>query len=115
MKRSDFALFAASWWPQAEFAELKAMLYMSIWLFTWDDEIDEPGGSCTDDFAAAQAYRKNTIEWVAHCLGLWKGDGTPVPQNRIIESFREVGEALRDVYTMGKFSSSTDRKVFDAD
>ncbi|KAF1817442.1 terpenoid synthase [Eremomyces bilateralis CBS 781.70] len=102
LKRSDFALFAASWWPQADFTELKIMLYMSIWLFTWDDEIDEPGGSCTDDFDAAQAYRKNTIEWVSYCLGLWKGESAPVPQNRIIESFQEVGEAFRDVYSVAQ-------------
>ena len=75
---------------------------MSIWLFTWDDEIDEPKGLCTDNFEAAQTYRLETNKFVEHCLGLGTGEVPPAPTNPIIESFRVIGEHFYDTYTLGE-------------
>lgn len=44
LKVTDFAYFVATWWPKAEYEQLKVLLYFMIWLFTWDDEIEEPTG-----------------------------------------------------------------------
>ena len=88
-------------WPQVGFEELRILTFMCIWLFTWDDEIDEPTGSCTDDFEAAQQYRIETIGFVEQCLGLRTSDVPVVPKNAIIESFRVIGEHLCSAYTIG--------------
>ena len=102
LKASDFALFASSWWPQAGLEELRILTFLAIWLFTWDDEIDEPTGFCADDFKAAQEYRQETIAFVEDCLDL-RTRGTPsIPSNAIVASFQVIGEYFRDTYTLRK-------------
>ncbi|KAI4120661.1 MAG: hypothetical protein LQ338_006850 [Usnochroma carphineum] len=98
LKAADFALFASSWWPQAGIEELRILTFLAIWLFTWDDEIDEPTGSCTDDFKAAQAYRLETMNFIEHCLGLGTSSVHPLATNPIIESFRVIGERFYVAY-----------------
>ncbi|KAL8912161.1 MAG: hypothetical protein Q9171_002795 [Xanthocarpia ochracea] len=102
LKAADFALFASSWWPQAGIEELRILTFLAIWLFTWDDEIDEPTGFCTDDFKAAQAYRLETMNFIEHCLGLGTSSVHPVATNPIIESFRVIGERFYVTYNHGE-------------
>jgi hypothetical protein len=105
LKASDFAFFAATWWPKARYEELRVMLYLTIWLFTWDDEIDEPTGSYTDDLEGAERYRTQTIDFVLDCIGC--GDSAvPEPTNRIIGSFRDIGEPLASAYTLSMVAGS---------
>jgi hypothetical protein len=103
LQTSDFALFAATWWPNAGYDELKALLFLSIWLFIWDDEIDEPSGTYAGDLASAEHYRTQTIDFVRQCLGLRNPDTrTPVePANKVIASFRDFGEQLAKAYSLG--------------
>lgn len=98
LKGSAFPYFTATWWPKANLEELGVLLYLTIWLFTWDDEIDEPEGSCSDDLDAASVYRAQTIEFVTHCLGFGSST-TPQPRNKIISSFREWGVPIADAYS----------------
>lgn len=102
LKAADFALFASSWWPQAEFEELRILAFLAIWLFTWDDEIDDPRGSCADDFKVAQVYRTETMNFVEHCLGLVTYEVPPAPSNPIIASFQVIGDHFYDAYTLGE-------------
>lgn len=101
LKGSDFAFFAATWWPKARYEELRVMLYLTIWLFTWDDEIDEPTGSYSEEMEAADRYRTQTIAFVLDCLGYGVSAVLAKPTNRIIESFREIGHPLAGAYTPG--------------
>jgi hypothetical protein len=104
LKATDFAFFVATWWPKTEYEELKVLLYFVIWLFTWDDEIDEPTGCYTDDLASADGYRKRTTDFVLECLGL-QGKRTAkqfnATDNKMIASFKSVGESLADALTLG--------------
>lgn len=106
---SDFAFFAATWWPKAKSEELTVLLFFSIWLFNWDDEIDEPCGIYTDDLEGAERYRSQTIDFAAQCLGLQ--DLAPSTQtraqNKIIASFKDVGEPLVKAYTVGTSNALT--------
>jgi hypothetical protein len=79
-------------------------MYFIIWLFNWDDEIDEPIGYYSEDQDGAEGYRTRTIHFVLECLG---SQNRPAPllsqaQNKIIASFREIGEPLAKAYTIGK-------------
>jgi len=108
LEASDFASFTALWWPDATLERLEILAYLVIWLFTWDDEIDEPTGAFSTDFAGAQAYRERTLRFVGHCLGLNdtsssssgedKHEGALRPQNEIVQSFDVIGAALRASY-----------------
>ncbi|CAJ2509230.1 Uu.00g142560.m01.CDS01 [Anthostomella pinea] len=79
LELADFALFTALWWPEAPLAQLEVLAYLAIWLFTWDDEIDEPSGSYAEDISGAQAYRDSTLHF-------------------IVQSFDVIGSALRASY-----------------
>ncbi|KAI3395276.1 hypothetical protein diail_1474 [Diaporthe ilicicola] len=100
LEAADFALFTALWWPDApSLAHAEILAYLVIWLFTWDDEIDEPTGSYTDDETSAQTYRNHTLNFVGTCLSLPSvPSSSPGPRNRIVESFDVIGSALLASY-----------------
>jgi hypothetical protein len=112
LKASDFAFFAATWWPKCTYAELRVMLYLTIWLFTWDDEIDEPSGSYSEDLEGAEQYRTQTIDFVLDCLGYGVSSVPVEPTNRIIGSFCDIGQPLAIAYTLGMVAGSAQRSAF---
>jgi hypothetical protein len=103
LEASDFALFAATWWPKANYEELTVLLYFSIWLFIWDDEMDEPTGLYAEDLEGAKRYRVRTTDFALKCLDLPGHSREPeleLSQEKIIASFRSIGEPLANVYTI---------------
>lgn len=101
---TDFALFAALWWPNASFEKLQVLAALTLWLFIWDDEIDEVTGLYTNDFLAAQKYRDDTLRYVRQCLGLAteEDESKPATRNKIIRSFALIGHALRAEYDLAQ-------------
>ncbi|KAF7621285.1 hypothetical protein AFLA_011588 [Aspergillus flavus NRRL3357] len=107
LKRCDFAHLASTRWPLAGFNELYILAFLSLWLVTWDDQIDDTKRSLSNDFEAAEQYRRETLYFVAQCLDLDITEGLPrsyndsifVPDDPIVQSFDVIGEALRDAYT----------------
>ncbi|KAL7623800.1 hypothetical protein AAE478_005353 [Parahypoxylon ruwenzoriense] len=97
---TDFALFVALWWPDAPSEKLETLAYFIIWLFIWDDEVDEPPGSYSGDFDRAQIYRDHTLRFVGRCMGILPGEGDSLPQNKIIRSFEDIGSELRAFYNV---------------
>lgn len=99
LEAADFALFTALWWPDApSLAHSEILAYIVIWLFTWDDEIDEPTGLYTDDAESAQKYRVDTLNFVGACLELPGFSPTFKPQSRIVQSFDVIGLSLAASY-----------------
>lgn len=65
-------------------------------------EIDQTDGQLSSDFTAAQAFRKETIEYIGHCLQLaapqpW----TPMPKSKIIAFFKVIGDAACATFSIG--------------
>ncbi|CRG92437.1 hypothetical protein PISL3812_09496 [Talaromyces islandicus] len=108
-RASDFAFFGATWWPYAsDFARLRIVTYVAIWLFVWD-EIDHSTGSMWEDWAGAQKFRLDTIQYVGYCLGLAADDQKdPEPESSIIRGFEVISTAIRD-----SCSLTQRRMVFD--
>ncbi|ROV92483.1 hypothetical protein VSDG_06727 [Cytospora chrysosperma] len=97
LEAADFALFTALWWPDSpSLAHSEILAYLVIWLFTWDDEVDEPTGAYADDQKGAQLYRDQTLQFVGACLGL--SNPGVCPQSRIVQSFDVIGSALSASY-----------------
>ena len=92
----DFALFTAAMYPQAPWPEYLTLTTLVLFFTLWDDEIED--GECSE-FSAGQQCRKNTVKFVIDCLGFGAGDCQMAP-NLVVESFREVGEHLCEVYTV---------------
>ncbi|KAF2008972.1 terpenoid synthase [Aaosphaeria arxii CBS 175.79] len=100
LQASDFGLFGATWWPFADFEQLKIVTFFAIWLFIWDDEIDHSDGAMWDDHHAAQLYREETLAYIRFSLGLSNLD--PEPSNEIILTFDTIGSAVRKAYSPEK-------------
>ncbi|KAJ4359463.1 uncharacterized protein N0V89_000017 [Didymosphaeria variabile] len=98
LQRSDFGLFGATWWPQADLPRLKIVTYLAVWLFTWDDEIDLNDGTLWTEFSAAQTYREQTLSYVRYTLGI--DASPPLVTNRIILNFAPIGAACRKHYSL---------------
>jgi hypothetical protein len=100
LQASDFGLFGATWWPDAPFEKLQIVTYLSVWLFTWDDEIDLNDGTMWNEFGAAQVYRDQTLAYVRYTLGI--DEACPEVHNHIILNFAPIGAALQEAYTLEK-------------
>lgn len=70
LKRADFGLFAATWWPDLTREQLRLMAYCIIWLFMWDDEIDSEQSNLGHELSTAHSYRQRTLDFITTSLGL---------------------------------------------
>ena len=94
----DFSQFGALVWPFASFDDLFVMTCLTIWLFLWDDEIDESSGSLENDFNGAQLYRATTIAFVEQSTGLRDHGLVQSELHPFIGSFATIGDAIRARY-----------------
>ncbi|KAI0441626.1 isoprenoid synthase domain-containing protein [Xylaria telfairii] len=106
LEQADFGLFTALWWPEASFERIQILAYLVIWIFTWDDEIDEPTGAYSESFSDAQTYRAQTLHFVETCMGLSEissdNNSLSCRQNGLVESFGVIGSALRNCYDISQ-------------
>ncbi|KAF3804594.1 hypothetical protein GCG54_00012081 [Colletotrichum gloeosporioides] len=105
LTKIDSGLFSSTWWPGATLADGDILSCLALWLFIWDDEVDAEVGDLASDFQAAQTFRKETIEYVRHCLGLDEGDCVTrePPESRIIAFFKVIGDASCQAYGLGMY------------
>ncbi|KAL2061942.1 hypothetical protein VTL71DRAFT_7320 [Oculimacula yallundae] len=98
LKAADFALFASNWWPTADLDELRIVTFLAIWLFLWDDALDEPTGEHADNFETAQLYRAETEKFLAGCLGLTTSkEASAVVTISVLDSLRGLGDHLKNI------------------
>ncbi len=95
MREKD-SLTRPQWWPHADFNELRIVTFLAIWLFLWDDALDEPTGEYADNFEAAQLYREETVQFLADTLGLSTSkEISTVVTYSLFDSFKDFGQQLK--------------------
>ncbi|KAJ5753319.1 terpenoid synthase [Penicillium nucicola] len=105
LKKADYALFTARWWPQATPDRLQTLAFFSLWLFTWDDKIDDTDGPLHKDIVGAHRYREETINFTRYTLGLPVNETETdssvrfAPLDGLVRSFDVVGKEIQAVYT----------------
>lgn len=101
LKAADIGYFGASWWPRAPYDRLRIMAFVSLWIFAWDDELDEDQAPLWDVPDLAEAYRVNTRDFVRYCLGL-NSDSLPVkPSSPVIHSFESIAGPVKACFDEG--------------
>ncbi|EAW12442.1 terpene synthase family protein [Aspergillus clavatus NRRL 1] len=102
--QDDYALLSAMWWPRAAPDRLQTCTFWFLWLFTWDDEIDQSTSDLFVNIHNANDFRKESLEYVKFCLGVgdeetakWDFENHP-PQRKLIRSLDVIGAELRKVY-----------------
>lgn len=86
------------------------MAFFILWIWTWDDKIDDANGSLHKDIVGTHQYREDTIKFTRYTLGVSCKEGEtdtslPVtPVSNVVQSFDVVGEGIRAVYTQSRYS-----------
>jgi hypothetical protein len=106
------------WWPRAEAKRLQTVTFWFLWLFTWDDEIDQSTSALFINIDDANKFREESFHYVRYCLGVsnkdthkFRFDVNP-PTNKIIHSLDVIGAELQEVYNQGRFSITIPQVVF---
>lgn len=95
------------WWPRAAADRLKTCTFWFLWLFTWDDEIDQSTSDLFIHISNANNFRKESLEYVKFTLGMGddetaKWDFENNSQNRkLIRSLDVIRAELKKVYNYG--------------
>ncbi|KAI3550444.1 hypothetical protein CABS01_13506 [Colletotrichum abscissum] len=99
MSKIDVGLFISTWYPGVNLERGDILCCVVLWLFTWDDQIDEKGGHLYDNLQAAHVFRRETLEYVRHCLRLSDNEAShEVRTNYIIAFFKVIGDAVCEAY-----------------
>ncbi|KAJ0160015.1 Presilphiperfolan-8-beta-ol synthase [Colletotrichum tanaceti] len=70
-RKANYARFVSLYYPHPEWDRVRTLALYIIWLFCWDDAIDQQGtGDLSNDILHAKAHRDNTIRVLEHFLGL---------------------------------------------
>lgn len=101
MRKVDLALFASLWWPTATLRRLEAVVYYSLWLFLWDDEIDGAGlEGDRGKHANEELLGKQALEYVKFHLGVvdeMRGsEKEPVAPTKATRIAKKPAEWIRD-------------------
>ncbi|KAL5356668.1 isoprenoid synthase domain-containing protein [Aspergillus floccosus] len=102
MKKHDFGLVTAMFWPNAEFSRLVVCSYLILWLFLWDDEIDSVTGTRHSDLEAARRAHADVVSYMSHCLQLDYGYPKVEPTDPLILLIKDIGDALCREYDIGQ-------------
>ncbi|KAJ5181652.1 hypothetical protein N7449_011799 [Penicillium cf. viridicatum] len=102
--QDDYALLSSMWWPRAAADRLQTCTFWFLWLFTWDDEIDQSTSDLFIHINNANAFRKESLEYVKFCLGVgddetakWDFPNNP-PDRPLIQSLDVIGAHLQTIY-----------------
>ncbi|KAG8160934.1 hypothetical protein KVR01_009198 [Diaporthe batatas] len=91
-KKSDFALFSALWWPSANWEDLYTAMLFTVALFVWDDTIDTNEHILASDFAKAEVWRNQSLDYFRYQLQLSPNEKEPYLPDDICLLFKEFAE-----------------------
>ncbi|TQN73621.1 Presilphiperfolan-8-beta-ol synthase [Colletotrichum shisoi] len=101
-RKANYARFVSLYYPHPEWDQVRILALYIIWLFCWDDAIDQQGtGDLSNDILHAKAHRDNTIRVLENYLGLAHPE-TKLSfelQNANPE-LKVIGDELQTVYSL---------------
>ncbi|KAJ7646599.1 isoprenoid synthase domain-containing protein [Roridomyces roridus] len=94
MKQADFSNQIALWCPSAEWEQLMLVTAFTLWLWIWDDEVDEGITIVSRNGDEAREYYAQSREYMQQCLGLKvKPPGSNASIHPNMRLFSLVGDA----------------------
>ncbi|KAK2004126.1 terpenoid synthase [Colletotrichum falcatum] len=99
-RRADFARFVSLYYPHPKWDRVQTLARYIIWLFCWDDAIDQQGTSdLSNDLLRAKAHRENTIRVLEHVLGLSPEFDSDMELVQADYELKVIGDELKKDYT----------------
>ncbi|KAH9236010.1 hypothetical protein K456DRAFT_1760744 [Colletotrichum gloeosporioides 23] len=69
-RKANYARFVSLYYPHPDQNQIQTLALYIVWLFCWDDAIDQQGGDLSANLARAKTYRNDTIRVLNEALGL---------------------------------------------
>ncbi|KAK2021678.1 terpenoid synthase [Colletotrichum zoysiae] len=99
-RRADYARFVSLYYPHPEWDRIQTLALYIIWLFCWDDAIDQQGtGDLSNDLLRAKTRRDNTIRVFEHVLGLDPNSDPYIQFSQSDYELKAIGDELKEAYT----------------
>ncbi|KAK1844067.1 hypothetical protein CCHR01_13301 [Colletotrichum chrysophilum] len=69
-RKANYARFVSLYYPHPDQNQIQTLALYIVWLFCWDDAIDQQGGDLSANLARAKTHRNDTIRVLNEALGL---------------------------------------------
>ncbi|KAI1345611.1 terpenoid synthase [Xylaria sp. FL0043] len=102
--KGDYSLLSSMWWPRASYERLETCTFWFLWLFTWDDEIDQSTSELFINLPNANQFRDESYHFVRWALGVPTEETAKYdfenkkPDRPLIRSLDVIGANLQKVY-----------------
>ncbi|EFQ28833.1 uncharacterized protein GLRG_03977 [Colletotrichum graminicola M1.001] len=99
-RRADYARFVSLYYPHPEWDRVQTLALYIIWLFCWDDAIDQQGTvDLSNNLLRAKTRRDNTIRVLEYVLGLAPKFGSDTQFSQADYELKVIGDELKKAYT----------------
>ncbi|OHE90338.1 hypothetical protein CORC01_14363 [Colletotrichum orchidophilum] len=99
-REANYARFVSLYYPHPDWDQVQTLALYIIWLFCWDDAIDQQGSDdLSNDLLHAKHRHDNTINVLEHVLGLGFDDGSAIQYDLANTELKTIGAELQKSYT----------------
>ncbi|KAL0766262.1 hypothetical protein CaCOL14_011460 [Colletotrichum acutatum] len=99
-REANYARFVSLYYPHPDWEQVQTLALYIIWLFCWDDAIDQQSSDdLSNDLLRAKTRHDNTIVVLEHVLDLGFDDGSAIQYDHANTELKAIGAQLRKAYT----------------
>ncbi|KAK1638321.1 isoprenoid synthase domain-containing protein [Colletotrichum phormii] len=99
-REANYARFVSLYYPHPDWEQVQTLALYIIWLFCWDDAIDQQGSDdLSSDLLRAKTRHDNTIIVLEHVLDLSFDDGSVIQYDHANTELKAIGAQLLKAYT----------------
>ncbi|GKT63546.1 terpene synthase [Colletotrichum tofieldiae] len=99
-RKANYARFVSLYYPHPGWEQVRTLTLYIIWLFCWDDAIDQQGtGDLSNDLLRAKAHRDNTVNVLQHVLGLESKADSDIELDQANYELTLIGGELKRAYS----------------
>ncbi|KAK4201222.1 isoprenoid synthase domain-containing protein [Triangularia verruculosa] len=91
----DLPLFSSLWYPYASLDRLETATWYSMWIFLWDDVIEESAAPSSGITDKVSWIHQQALRYMEYHLGLSSSTAEPAPPTKYCTLFRHAAEPFR--------------------
>lgn len=93
-------LTGSSWYPHASFDRLLTITWFTIWIFLWDDDIEDTATINGSENINLESLHQQALQYIEFHLGLSGSEVEPPPPTKYCGLFKHAAEPLRTACTI---------------
>lgn len=96
----NLPVFCSVWYPRSSLDRLETIAWYSMWLFLWDDVIEDSAIPTAEGVNKIQWLHREALKYVKFHLGLSDACVEPGPPTKYCSLFKHAGAPLREACTV---------------